>query len=100
MEAEKTAAPAHRVEQLEEEVYDDASSIRSAARGDDLPKGYFYSIGFLGAVTVSIRDLCLGKNKYELTRYLHVGFQLVNYIGLHLLAPAYQRFNLHQRRYR
>jgi len=32
---------------------DDASSIRSAALGDDLPSGYFYSVKFLGAATVS-----------------------------------------------
>ncbi|KAI2620469.1 trichothecene efflux pump [Hypoxylon sp. NC1633] len=39
------------VERVEKVVEDDASSIRPAARGDDLPKGYFYSIGFIGAVT-------------------------------------------------
>ncbi|KAI2469550.1 trichothecene efflux pump [Annulohypoxylon bovei var. microspora] len=49
MEAEKSAAPAERLDQFEE-VEDDASSIRSAARGDDLPEGYFYSIEVLGAV--------------------------------------------------
>ncbi|KAI0881601.1 trichothecene efflux pump [Annulohypoxylon maeteangense] len=51
MEAEKSTVPAERVDKFEEELDDDASSIRSAARGDDLPKGYFYSIGFLGAAT-------------------------------------------------
>lgn len=29
---------------------DDASSIRSEALGDNLPKGYFYSLQFLGAL--------------------------------------------------
>ena len=31
---------------------DDASSIRSEALGDDIPKGYFHSVNFLGALTV------------------------------------------------
>ncbi|KAI3324649.1 fungal trichothecene efflux pump [Xylariaceae sp. AK1471] len=29
---------------------DDAISVRKEALGDDLPKGYFYSVGFLGAL--------------------------------------------------
>lgn len=33
---------------------DDASSIRSEALGDNLPKGYFYSVGFIGALAVSL----------------------------------------------
>jgi hypothetical protein len=32
---------------------DDASSIRSEALGDNLPPGYFYSLGFIGTVAVS-----------------------------------------------
>ncbi len=32
---------------------DDAISIRAEALGDDLPKDYFYSVGFLGALAVS-----------------------------------------------
>jgi len=32
---------------------DDAVSVRKEALGDDLPKGYFYSVGFLGALAVS-----------------------------------------------
>ncbi|KAI5865780.1 trichothecene efflux pump [Durotheca rogersii] len=42
---------AERLEKLAREAEDDGSSIQSAARGDDLPKGYFYSVGFLGAMT-------------------------------------------------
>ena len=50
------------VEVLDEKIYenqhrhhreDDASSIRSEALGDDLPPGYFYSVRFVGALTVS-----------------------------------------------
>ncbi|KAI0839239.1 trichothecene efflux pump [Hypoxylon sp. FL0890] len=51
MEVEKCAVPSERVDSFDREIDDDASSIRSAARGDGLPKGYFYSVGFLGAVT-------------------------------------------------
>ncbi|KAI2782724.1 putative siderophore iron transporter [Daldinia loculata] len=47
---DRSPVPVERVEKFGKEVDDDASSIRSAARGDDLPKGYFYSVGFLGAV--------------------------------------------------
>jgi hypothetical protein len=36
-----------------DDVRDDASSIRSEALGDSLPKGYFYSIQFIGALIVS-----------------------------------------------
>ncbi|KAI1384229.1 putative siderophore iron transporter [Hypoxylon trugodes] len=50
MEIEKPASPIERIEKFDKIIDDDASSIRSAARGDDLPKGYFYSVGFLGAV--------------------------------------------------
>jgi hypothetical protein len=32
---------------------DDTISVRKEALGDDLPKGYFYSVGFLGALAVS-----------------------------------------------
>lgn len=32
----------------------DASSLNDAARGDDLPPGYFYSVRFLGALAVCI----------------------------------------------
>lgn len=43
---------------LEDEKYDvkrdaDATSVNSAALGDDLPPGYFYSPRFLGALFVS-----------------------------------------------
>lgn len=38
-------------------VIDDASSIRSDALGDDLPKGYFYSVNFIGCLTVSDNGL-------------------------------------------
>lgn len=31
----------------------DSDSVRKEALGDDLPKGYFYSVGFLGALAVS-----------------------------------------------
>lgn len=59
MEAEKVTTPTERVESYRsherEADDDDASSIRSEALGDHLPKGYFYSIGFLGATTVSGR---------------------------------------------
>ncbi|KAI6082848.1 trichothecene efflux pump [Hypoxylon rubiginosum] len=55
MEAEKVTTPTERVESYRsherEADDDDASSIRSEALGDHLPKGYFYSIGFLGATT-------------------------------------------------
>ncbi|KAI0169998.1 putative siderophore iron transporter [Hypoxylon sp. FL1284] len=47
MSVEKQASPLERVENYDRD--DDASSIRSEALGDNLPKGYFYSIGFLGA---------------------------------------------------
>lgn len=43
---------------FDKEIDDDASSIRSEARGNVLPQGYFYSVGFLGASAVSSRD-CL-----------------------------------------
>lgn len=35
------------------DLEDDASSISPEALGDDLPKGYFYSLPFLGAMAVS-----------------------------------------------
>lgn len=54
---DRSPVPVERVEKFGKEVDDDASSIRSAARGDDLPKGYFYSFGFLGAVAVSSNKL-------------------------------------------
>jgi len=56
---------AGNVEVLDEKIYesqhrhhreDDASSIRSEALGDDLPPGYFYSVRFVGALTVSIES--------------------------------------------
>ncbi|OTB01318.1 hypothetical protein M426DRAFT_323587 [Hypoxylon sp. CI-4A] len=50
MEVEKSSSPVEQIVRFEKEIDDDASSIRSAALGDDLPKGYFYSVGFLGAV--------------------------------------------------
>lgn len=46
------------VDNLEEEKErskhdSDASSINDAARGDDLPPGYFYSLPFIGTMAVS-----------------------------------------------
>ena len=40
---------------------DDEVSVRSEALGDDLPEGYFWSIQFIGMVTVSKLEcyLCL-----------------------------------------
>lgn len=35
------------------DVLNDTSSVRSEALGDDLPKGYFYSLNFIGCLTVS-----------------------------------------------
>lgn len=35
------------------DVFDDASSVRSEALGDDLPPGYFYSVKFIACLTVS-----------------------------------------------
>lgn len=32
----------------------DASSINEAALGDDLPPGYFYSLNFIGTLTVCL----------------------------------------------
>ncbi|KAH8176649.1 fungal trichothecene efflux pump (TRI12) domain-containing protein [Sarocladium implicatum] len=54
MEVNKVEPVEHR-DDLEDEKYDvkrdaDATSINSAALGDDLPPGYFYSPRFLGAL--------------------------------------------------
>ncbi|GAW11571.1 hypothetical protein ANO14919_009180 [Xylariales sp. No.14919] len=43
---EKTSVDSHGQKSRD----DDSISIRKEALGDDLPKGYFYSVGFLGAL--------------------------------------------------
>lgn len=61
---------------------DDASSIRSEALGDDIPKGYFRSISFIGALTVicppkdSNRRLRseLDSRAFVFQQYLHTSF--------------------------
>lgn len=50
--------PVEHNDVLEDEKYDakrdgDNISLNDAARGDDLPPGYFYSPRFLGAMMVS-----------------------------------------------
>jgi hypothetical protein len=64
MEVPKSPEVARQIDNIDDEIDsnphdyhhrntvspDDASSIRSAALGDDLPKGYFYSFQFLGAM--------------------------------------------------
>jgi hypothetical protein len=39
-------------ETLDPKNDEDATSLNDAARGDDLPPGYFYSVRFLGALAV------------------------------------------------
>lgn len=39
-------------EKLDRKNDEDATSLNDAARGDDLPPGYFYSVRFLGALAV------------------------------------------------
>jgi hypothetical protein len=57
MEVNKVPSEAEQVEDFEKAAHirtrdDDASSIRSEALGDNLPKGYFYSVGFIGTIAV------------------------------------------------
>jgi hypothetical protein len=59
MEVNKIENTAEHLDLVEEEKerakHDtDASSINSAALGDDLPPGYFYSLRFLGALAVCL----------------------------------------------
>jgi hypothetical protein len=59
MDVPKTPEMVDRIDNVDEKDHhhhprpEDASSIRSEALGDDLPPGYFYSVQFLGAMTVS-----------------------------------------------
>jgi hypothetical protein len=51
MEMENASSEEHDIHHHHQrDTSDDASSIRSEALGDDLPKGYFYSLQFIGTV--------------------------------------------------
>jgi hypothetical protein len=59
MDQNNKVEPVEHNDIVEDEKYeakkdDDTLSINSAALGDDLPPGYFYSPRFLGAMTVRI----------------------------------------------
>lgn len=42
----------------------DTMSVRKEALGDDLPPGYFYSVGFLGALAVSYDQAHVNNNRW------------------------------------
>lgn len=55
---ERGSPQAEEIEKVPQkrDLEDDASSISPEALGDDLPKGYFYSLSFLGAMAVSLPE--------------------------------------------
>lgn len=62
MEVNKIENTAEHLDTVEDEKErakrdSDASSINSAALGDDLPPGYFYSVRFIGALAVCTTSL-------------------------------------------
>ncbi|TRX95059.1 hypothetical protein FHL15_004144 [Xylaria flabelliformis] len=50
-------------QQIVAERDSDTISVRKEALGDDLPKGYFYSVGFLGALAVSTSPCSVGTTR-------------------------------------
>lgn len=72
----------------------DSMSINLAALGDDLPPGYFYSLNFLGTLTV--RRLHSPMSLYITIMLTLAGLLSVCHQRIHVCHSAHQHFELHQ----
>lgn len=79
-------------EKVEKPRETDQDSVREDALGDDLPPGYFYSLQFIGTMTVSQALICFDKSLLTA-----LGILSRCTFRIHILDPSDECLDLYQR---